>query len=175
MRAETLSINVAPFRDEHIRPAAEALLRVRIADPTYPPPRDTPATVPAFEDWLMAEQTLGRWVAEVDGLTAGHISLTRAHRYLTDALAILGFASTSANGYCEISKFFTDPLHQGHGVGAELFEEALAAGRSSGYQPALAVIDTSYAARRFYAARGMREAGSFSGVHGINHVFVDEG
>jgi L-amino acid N-acyltransferase YncA len=64
---------------------------------------------------------------------------------------------------------------QGRGTGTALFETAFRFARNEGLQPALAVVDTSLAARRFYAHHGMTEAGSFQGVHGKNFVFVDSG
>jgi GNAT superfamily N-acetyltransferase len=131
------------------------------------------ATPGDFAYWLLSEDVLGRWAALVDGQVAGHISITAPHPYLIDALATMGQESTAPNGACEVSKFFVDPAVQGKGTGTALFEAAFRFARGEGLQPALAVVDTSLAARRFYASHGMTEAGSFHGIHGQNFVFVD--
>lgn len=169
------TLDVVPFDpDLHLEPLVEALLRVRAADATYPPPQDAEATVETFTGWLMSEEVLGRWVALADGIPVGHISITAAHAYLRNALALLDYPAAAENGFGEVSKFFTDPIYQGLGVGSALFRPALAAGRAAGFHPALAVIETSYAARAFYAAKGLREVGSFMGVHGLNYVFAED-
>ena len=55
-----------------------------------------------------------------------------------------------------------------------VFEAAAAFAWSHDYQPAAAAVESSLDARRFFAARGLREAGTFTGLHGVDHVFVDE-
>lgn len=165
---------VVIFRpEEHLQGAVEALLRLRRAEGLYPPRADVEATPGGFAFWLLSEDVLGRWVAIVDGQAAGHISITAPHPYLTRALEEIGQTPSAPGGFCEVSKFFVDPAVQGRGVGAALFDAALGFARGEGLQPALAVVDTSLAARRFYGHHGMTEAGSFNGVHGGNFVFVD--
>lgn len=167
---------VVPFnRAFHLVGAVQALLNVRDATGTYPPVRDAPRDASAFETWLTGEPVLERWVAlAADGRIAGHISLTVLHPYLGVHLPAMGCVPVASRGFCEISKFFSDPDFQGRGVGRELFSAATDYAWENGYQPALAVVDTSLDARRFYTARGLREAGMFTGLHGVNHVFVDE-
>jgi hypothetical protein len=53
-----------------------------------------------------------------------------------------------------------------------LFDSACDAATAAGTRPALAVLEGSAEARRFYASHGMTEAGSFTGIHGLNYVFV---
>ena len=168
------SASVTRFHNSHLAPLSEALLRVRTAEGNYPPAQDVMAEPVALAEWLMEEITLARWTALVDGTPAGHISLTKAHPYLLDALDSLGCRTYASYGFCEVSKFFTDPLHQHSGIGSTLFAAALQAGWDAGFHPTLAVIDTSVAARSFYAAKGMREVGTFTGIHGVNHVFAAE-
>lgn len=168
------AIEVVPFRPGvHLQGAVEALLRLRRTEGLYPPRRDVNATPGDFAFWLLSEDVLRRWVALVEGQVAGHISITAPHPYLTGALEGMGQVPAAPNGVCEVSKFFVDPAVQGRGVGAALFDSALRFARREGLQPALAVVDTSLAARRFYAHHGMTEAGSFQGIHGENFVFVD--
>lgn len=170
-----MTMTIVPFYGmSHMYETVQSLLKVREHDATYPPPVDADHNAGDFIQWLMNEETLGRWVAILDGDVVGHISLTKAHDYLTGALDSMGYESLSENGFCEISKFFVDPNVQGHGVGAELFAHVLREAWTLGFQPALAVISSSHAARRFYDHKGMLEVGSFHGVHGENFVFVDE-
>jgi GNAT superfamily N-acetyltransferase len=151
------ALKVVPFLPEaHLQGAVEALLRLCRSEGLYPHP-------------------LGRWVALIDGQVAGHISITAPHPYLIGALDSMDQESAAPDGFCEVSKFFVDPSVQGRGTGTALFETAFRFARNEGLQPALAVVDTSLAARRFYAHHGMTEAGSFQGVHGKNFVFVDSG
>jgi GNAT superfamily N-acetyltransferase len=168
------AVEIVPFRPEtHLQGAVEALLRLRRVEGLYPPRADVDANPGDFAYWLLSEDVLGRWVALDDDRVAGHISITAPHPYLTDALGNLDQECSSAGGFCEVSKFFVDPAVQGKGTGTALFEAAFRFARGEGLQPALAVVDTSLAARRFYASHGMTEAGSFQGIHGENFVFVD--
>jgi GNAT superfamily N-acetyltransferase len=165
---------IVPFRAEaHLQGAVEALLRLRRAEGLYPPRSDVKATISDFAYWLLSEEVLGRWAALVDGRVAGHIAVTSPRPHLADALGSMGQESQLQGGFCEISKFFVDRDAQGSGVGAALFDAAVSFARREGMQPALAVVDTSLAARRFYGRHGMTEAGSFRGIHGVNFVFVD--
>ena len=168
------ALHVTRFRPEtHLQGAVEALLRLRRAEDLYPPRAEVKATPRDFAYWLLAEGVLGRWVALVDGQVAGHISLTAPHPDLADTLADLEQASPAPSGICEVSKFFVNPAVQRKGAGTALFNAALRFARSQDLQPALAVMDTSLAARRFFAHHGMTEAGSFRGIHGKSFVFVD--
>lgn len=169
------AVQVQAFDAEaHLRGAVEALLRVRRLEGVYPPRQDAKETVHDFAFWLLNEDALERWVAVIGGEVVGHISLTDPHAYLSNALAGLGFEAQTRDGICEVSKFFVDPLARGAGVGSFLLDAALRSAHSRGLRPALAVVDTSLAARRLYASTGMTEAGSFIGVHGKNFVFIDE-
>lgn len=169
------AVQIQAFEAEaHLRGAVEALLRVRRHEGVYPPRQDAKETVHDFAFWLLNEDALERWVAVIDGEVAGHISLTDPHAYLSNALDGMGFEAQARNGICEVSKFFVDPLARGAGVGSFLLDAALRSARARGLQPALAVVDTSLAARRLYASTGMTQAGSFRGIHGKNFVFIDE-
>lgn len=155
----------------HLKSAVDALLSVRDHGGVYPPVKDVARAPDAFAGWFMEGEALERWVVLVDGAVAGHIMLTEAHPYLINALDGAGYP-VAPGGMYEIARFFVDPRHQEHGLGKLLFNAAVAAARSAGRQPALAVVDTSTAARRFYARNGMMEVCTFFGFHGVNHVFV---
>lgn len=171
-----MTTSIEPFFGMlHMYDTVQALMRVRAADASYPPPLDVDeGDLRGFIEWLMKEETLGRWVAVVSGEVVGHISLTAPQSYLTGYLESVGHQTDAGKGYCEVSKFFVAPEYQSYGIGSILFEHALAFARSNAMQPALAVIDDSFAARKFYAKKGMREVGSFTGIHGENFVFTEE-
>lgn len=148
-----------------------SLLRVRANDKVYPP-AENEATPESFASWLLEEDTLGRVVALVDGRFAGHVSIAPAHDYLRNHFAKNEYESRSTYGFAEIGKFFVDPLHRNHGLGHLLFERIRDDAFRAGYQPALAVVDTSEDAIRFYRKTGMRELGYFNGFHGKNLIFA---
>ena len=165
---------VVPFdAATHLDAAVEALLRVRAADPTYPPQRDAPATRDAFSAWLLTGDALARWVVLSGPRVRGFVQLTRPHRYMTDFLRSVRYAS-AAEGFAEIGKLFVDPEAQGSGAGTALLRTASRYAWQSGRQPVLAVVATSTAARELYRRRGWRELGSFDGMHGDNRVLVEE-
>jgi GNAT superfamily N-acetyltransferase len=115
-----------------------------------------------------------RWAA-LDGETvAGHIAVGALSPELEERLPAMGRVPVAPRGFGEITRFFVDPEHQGRGVGLDLFTAAADYAWNSGLQPVTAVMETSVQARRFCVARGMREAGTFLGRHGVTHVFVDE-
>lgn len=155
----------------HLEDAVTALLRVRDKDKTYPP-QENEASREAFAAWLLEEETLIRFSALVDGQFAGHVSIVKAHDYLENHLSLQGYVTKSENGFAEIGKFFVDPLHRKHGLGHALFEQIRHDAFSAGYQPALAVVDTSEDAIRFYRKAGMHELGYFNGFHGKNLIFA---
>lgn len=148
-----------------------ALLRVRDKDKTYPP-KENAATQESFALWLLEEEALSRVAALFDGNFAGHVSIVKAHDYLKNHLLKHEYESRSEKGFAEIGKFFVDPLHRKHGLGHALFERIRDEAFLAGYQPALAVVDTSEDAIRFYRKAGMHELGYFNGFHGKNLIFA---
>lgn len=108
----------------------------------------------------------------VDGKVAGHISIVKAHDYLENYLTLNDHKALTKNGYSEVGKFFVDPLYRKHGIGKLLFEHVREESFKAGYQPALAVVDSSEDAVRFYRKAGMEDLGYFNGFHGKNFVFA---
>lgn len=163
---------MVPFEQKlHFEDAVTALLRVRKKDKVYPP-AENPATRESFGSWMMEEETIERLVATVNGVFAGHVSIVKAHDYLENHLSSQGYLTAGEKGFAEIGKFFVDPLQRRHGLGHLLFERIRDTAFSAGYQPALAVVDTSEDAIRFYRKAGMRELGYFHGFHGKNLIFA---
>ena len=159
----------------HRLAAAETLLAVQDDSGTYPPVREAARDRDAFALWLTGEPALGQWVAiAADGRVAGHVKVSVLHPQLGAHLPIMGCSPVAVRGFCEIGRFFVHPDFQGHGVGRELFAAATGYAWDAGHQPALAVPGSALNARRFFAARGLRDAGTFDGLHGPTHVLVDE-
>ena len=166
---------VVPFDVErHLGGAVDVLLRVREADPTYPHPSESGSNAEDLTAWLLRDPALARWVALQDGEVRGYVQVTEPHAYLLDHLESVEYSPRAAKGFAEVAKLFVRPLQQRGGIGGRLLEVACAFAWSNGFQPGLAVVTTSSAARELYAREGMRPVGSFVGLHGINHVFVDE-
>lgn len=170
-----MPVAVVPFSaNEHLSETIEVLLRVRGADPTYPPPQDVDKNVDSFTAWLLDTPDFRRWVAVVDGQVAGHVLVTKAHAYLSNHLSAMGYQPKGPNGMAEVAKVFVDPLRQRKGIGSVLLTTACSFAWDAGMQPALVVVVTSYNAIRFYEREGMRDIGSFFGIHGENRVLVHE-
>lgn len=166
------TVTVLEFEDhDHLSGATLGLMELRKSGSSYPPFMDADNTATSLASWLMEEDTLFRFVALVNGEVAGHISVTHAHPYLTDHLEEFKVGAIADNGFLEISKFFVSPSYQKHGVGKALFSVAIENIVNRGYEPALAVIETSTQAISFYGHHGLVERGSFNGIHGVNFVF----
>jgi len=171
-------VAVIPFVAEvHLEETVQVLMRVRQADPTYPPQADVDVdeTAESFSSWLMEAPALSRWVAIVDGHVAGHVMVGGAHDYLITHLRSFGFRSKGSKGIVEVGKVFVDPLRQRLGIGASLLATARSFSWARGLQPCLAVVVTSYDAIRLYQREGLIIQGRFFGLHGENLVLADEG
>lgn len=156
----------------HLNQTVNVLMRMRTIDPLYPPPIDAATNLKSLTQWLIEDGVLGRWVAIHNEQVVGHLSVLSPHNYLYDFFSEHSISSPAENGFCEISKFFIDPSQRKQGIGRLLFKKAQDFAASREVQLALAVIDSSTAARSFYNAVGLNEVGVFTGIHGINHVFI---
>ena len=168
-----MPVLVEPFSTSHEDDLIGVLRRVRAMEGAYPPPQDVSGTDASYRSWLLSEPPLASWVATVDGSAVGHIATTRCHDYMERFLRGRIPRGVEARRMLEVGRFFVDPLHQGAGIGTALFETALAFVHDSGSAASLAVIEGSAVARSFYRAHGLTEVGTFEGVHGTNHVFVE--
>lgn len=167
-----MSFEVVAFSpDVHLAGAVQALLEVRHADATFPPPQDAQSTPGSLKQWLLRDDVMARFVAVLDGRVLGHIQVGRPHDYLVRHLRI-GPGNGQGPSYLEVGKLFVAPDARGLGVGAALLEQALEYGRTQGQSIALAVLPASSAAIALYQRRGMVSAGSFEGIHGTNLVMV---
>lgn len=169
-----MNVKVVRFDPQkHLTQTASVLLRMRRVDPTYPPPIDAESNLDSLTQWLLSDPPTHRWVALKDGVAVGHIAVALPHEYLNTFFADRSITSTAQTGFREISKFFVDPYQQKNGIGTLLFDTALHFVNSESGQSVLAVVDSSTAAKKFYARAGLREVGTFEGIHGVNHVFID--
>ena len=113
-------------------------------------------------DRLTVEQRLGLWQEWWQG---DRVLL----RVAVSAGAVVGFLRRSpardfANApadAAEISHLYLDPTQVGSGVGAALFEEALASARAEGFSGlVLWVLERNLRARRFYERFGLEPDGA---------------
>lgn len=173
--AELLPVNFAlkPFNKTlHQEGSVQALLRLKNTGVDYPPKVDVEETIPSLMHWLNDDEFLARWVMTEGDKAIGHIALAFPHDYLLQHLEQQAYSSQRSNGFIEIGKFFVDPYYQEHGLGHKLFNHALQYAARQNYHPALAVVETSYAAIKFYKHFGMQDVGSFEGRHGKNYIFT---
>ena len=170
-----MQLQVVPYSPaDHLSQTVEMLLNVRRADPTYPPSVDAEFTALAFEHWLIVDKVLARWVALSGTKVVGHIALAEPHDYISSFFSSPQCVAMQHEPLGEIVKFFVDPSQQGRGVGATLLRHTIDSAWELGRQPVLAVVSESRAARRLYARMGLTELGIFDGIHGRNHVFLEE-
>lgn len=145
---------------------------MRAAEENYPPLQDADDGYASLTRWLMNESALVRLSAICEGTAVGHVQLTEPHDYLVTRSGELGL-STQPASLGEVGKFFVDPAVRRSGTGSALFSTLSAYAHSIDRTLVLAVIDNSPDAVSFYRAQGMVETGTFVGVHGTNHVFVE--
>lgn len=157
---------------EHLDETIQVLLRVREANPTYPPPLDPDSGVAPFTEWLLKDETICKWVAVADGKVVGHVALSNAHEYILSFLASTEHKNLQADNLCEVTKLFVDPLAQGTGVARRLLLHALSSAVALSRIPTFAVVAGSEAAKKALDESPYEEAGAFNGIHGINYVFL---
>ena len=166
---------MTPFVSEvHLPGVIDVLLRVRNSDPEAPSSVDTGPTAEDLKSWFLQGDLTNRWVMLQDGLVAGHIMLVEPHSYLTDFYHQVRPEGQDLGQMLEISKFFIDPPHRNTGLGEKMLKDACHHAVSKGLKPALAVLESSLAARRLYGRIGMTELGTFKGIQGVNYVFVQD-
>jgi GNAT superfamily N-acetyltransferase len=159
---------IRPFESNDVDALVDVLVEMNSIDANYPPHQDTDGSRASMESWLLDEMDAHRWIIELDGVTVGHILLAPAHPYLSNHL---GKQIIDSKRLLEVGKFFVSPQYREHGLGHRLFD-FMQESVPEGTLIALAVIETSVEAVRFYQKKGLTPYGSFVGVHGVNHVFA---
>ncbi|MEV6330573.1 GNAT family N-acetyltransferase [Streptomyces sp. NPDC051909] len=104
-------------------------------------------------DWLASGDTVGSWVAELDGRVAGHVVLSRPG---DDDLAARLWRERTGAEPAVVGRLFVSPAARGHGVGAGLLRHVTAEARRLGRHPVLDVVASDTAAIALYERAGWR-------------------
>ena len=107
------------------------------------------------EQFLVRSYERRAWVAELDGVVVGHVSVGDPEE-LVPRFA----AATGAAGFGMISALFTGLAARGRGVGALLLDTAVEWIRGLGEVPVLDVVPLHEPALRMYQDRGWVEVGT---------------
>lgn len=148
---------------QHVRLRVDAdvaqlglLLAEQQADSQYPLRWPLPIAV---EDFLVRPAEERAWVAEdVSGRLLGHVAV---HGLGDGDLGDAFRAALGREDLGVVAVLFTSAASRGTGVGALLFDTAVAWVRATGRTPVLDVVPTHAAALAFYVRRGWVEVGSF--------------
>ncbi len=105
------------------------------------------------EQFLVRATEEAAWVAEVDGVLAGHVAVTRPTEELAGAFA----RAWPHREVAEVSVLFTGLAARGTGIGGRLLDTAVAAIRAGGRTPALDVLPGHSVAVEVYRHRGWTE------------------
>ncbi|MFD3521631.1 GNAT family N-acetyltransferase [Streptomyces sp. NPDC058653] len=152
------------MKDERItvrkREAADLDACVRVladvhASDGYPVdwPRD-PAEWLAPPDSADSPDSLGAWVALLDGTLVGHVCLSAARPGDTAPGLWAGRHGTGPERSAVVSRLYVSPKARGHGIGALLLAETLRASRGLGLHPVLDVVTSDRSAAALYERQG---------------------
>lgn len=111
--------------------------------------------------WLSPGRQAAAWVAEHDGLLAGHVALTTAHPGAA-ATAWSGALRTDTDRLLCVATLFVDPRQRGHGIGARLLAVAGQAAAARGASPVLEVVALNQHAVALYRSAGWQQVGAVS-------------
>ncbi|AFD26209.1 GNAT family N-acetyltransferase [Deinococcus gobiensis] len=135
---------VRPRRDTDL-PALCAGLREVHAASGYP------SVWPADPAAFLAPPALGAWVAELDGVPAGQVTLRPADEPLPAWVAATGLGAAET---AVVSRLFVAPAARGRGLARALLRAAWAEARAQGRRAVLDVHTASAAAIGLYEAEG---------------------
>lgn len=116
-----------------------------------------PLPFPA-EEFVVRSGELGAWVAEVDGVVAGHVALLHPATGW-EAEAFRDALGLPSERMATVSTLFVDPERRGGGVGTRLIDVAVARARALGRVPVLDVVQEHSPAAALYRRRGWRVVG----------------
>lgn len=146
-----MSITVRPRRPSDV-PGLVALLGEQ--QPTSRYPLRWPLPFPV-EQFLVRSTEERAWVAESDGVLAGHVSVTGLDGEMAEAFG----RACPGRALAEVSVLFSGSAFRGSGVGGLLLDTAVTAIRDSGRTPALDVLPAHSSAVAVYRHRGWVEVG----------------
>jgi GNAT superfamily N-acetyltransferase len=136
-------------------PRLVEVLTAQQADSGYPVRWPLPFPV---EDFVVRAGELGAWVAEIEGVVAGHVALLHpASGWEADAFAEA--MDLSAERMATMSTLFVDAQRRGAGIGTRLIDVAVAHARALGRVPVLDVVQEHSPAAALYRRRGWRVVG----------------
>jgi GNAT superfamily N-acetyltransferase len=106
--------------------------------------------------WLTPARQVAAWVAEDNGMLAGHVALVRGVR----TPCLLRATGRDADGLGGVSRLFVDPAARRKGLAGALLDAAAGHARACGLQPVLDVVADSGAAITLYERSGWELAGT---------------
>lgn len=148
-------IKIRPRRDEDLPALAAVLVAVHAVD-GYP--------VEGVADpltWLQIDGLIQAWVAELDGLTVGHIALGEPTSSDTAPKLVCDRIGASMDEIGVIERLFVSPLGRGHKLGGRLLATATGRCQQMGRVPTLDVMAKDRAAIHLYEANNWTALGKF--------------
>ena len=111
--------------------------------------------------FVVTENCLAAWVAELHGEVVGHIAL---HTVWSDEVAELAAATLtrSREELTSVSRLFVDPAYRRGGMAALLLDAAVRDASDRGTWPVLDVVTTYDAAIALYERMGWRRLGTIA-------------
>jgi GNAT superfamily N-acetyltransferase len=106
--------------------------------------------------WLTPGGLVAAWVAETDGLTAGHVALVRGVRNE----CLLRATGRDPGELGGIARLFVGPSARRQGLAHGLLETATGYAKERGLQPVLDVVADSHAAIALYERSGWKLVGT---------------
>lgn len=153
---------IRPRRPADVPALARALLEQQHAS-GYPHRDPLPYSA---EQFILRPGTTAAWVAEVDGLTVGHVAISDPGDPTSlpdgDAAVVRAWMDAHRRPHDELGEvaiFFTATTARGSGAGTALLATAVAALRERGLAPCLDVVPTSTGAMQLYRRTGWQEVG----------------
>ena len=109
--------------------------------------------------FLVSDDGLGAWVAELDGQVVGHVALHRSSLPVVMGRAREALGAASDDELAVVARLIVDPGMRRVGAGRALLEHAAAAARNLDRHPILDVVTRYDAANALYRAAGWTNAG----------------
>lgn len=144
---------VRPREDRDLDALAVIAAEVQVND-GYPGRR--PRDLRAF---LVSDDALGSWVAELDEAVVGHVALHRTSLPVVMECARQVLPGTRDEDLAVVARLIVAPASRRLGIGSLLLARAAAAARDRGRHPILDVVATYDAANALYRAAGWVRAG----------------
>ncbi|MFD6437304.1 GNAT family N-acetyltransferase [Streptomyces venezuelae] len=109
--------------------------------------------------WLEGADSIGAWVAELDGRVVGHVALSRPGPGDEAPGLWCEEAAAVPEAVAVMSRLYVAPDARGHGIGALLMGRATREARGRGLHPVLDVVSSDRSATALYERMGWRLLG----------------